>query len=587
MGFHHLLNGTNLHNSKVTQYSGNPNGFVNSTVIGEMCIDITNKVIYTSTAIGLNNWTIVGGSGDITTLSALNDVNISNRNNEDVLKWNGTDYDFEKNNVISAGTTNIPPTINYNSLTEEIELTSCEVYLYDNENNRNSLKLYTIEANNLNYITDTINYIVVNYNDGTPIYQNITNVDLINESNIIPIFTYVISEGEIHYIDWDSLGDGITNKLHMRLVKTERFIRESGLILTENSSQNVLISSGNFWFGAVRRSLTDYSSATNTFRFFYHNAGEWTYNDINTTYNNTQYDDGTNLQTLGNNKFVINWIYRCSCNENLVSFLLSNQYNSLAQAKAASAPTDIPLGIKNISFLTGRIIVKKNATSGEVESVFTQEINFTGVEKHNDLGELDSGDYQHLTLLEHNNLTSSTPTFNYVQYNPTQWTDLRAPATAINPPGRVSDPDFDNINGGYIFANGRINSLIIIFQMDHSWAIGTDINFHIHWEQANAGDPLWQLEYKWISNGELVPSSWTTITTTTKSFSYTSGTIAQICSFDRITPPANAGLSSIFKCNLSRLGDNDFDTYNDDLLFNEADVHFQIDYIGSSQEFIK
>ena len=52
MSFHKLLDGDNLHNSKITQNAGNPDGIVLATVIGEMVIDITNKVIYTAEEIG-------------------------------------------------------------------------------------------------------------------------------------------------------------------------------------------------------------------------------------------------------------------------------------------------------------------------------------------------------------------------------------------------------------------------------------------------------------------------------------------------------------------------------------------------------
>src|SRR6056297_1943626 len=95
----------------------------------------------------------------------------------------------------------------------------------------------------------------------------------------------------------------------------------------------------------------------------------------------------------------------------------------------------------------------------------------------------------------------------------TVWDDLRAPATAINPPGQVSDPDWDNTNGGFLFDAAGTETLWIIVQMPHTWKLGSNIRPHLHWmpTNTNEGNVLWRMEYKWTNYQGTDAATFTTL----------------------------------------------------------------------------
>ena len=80
-----------------------------------------------------------------------------------------------------------------------------------------------------------------------------------------------------------------------------------------------------------------------------------------------------------------------------------------------------------------------------------------------------------------------------------QWDDLTFPATAINPPGQASDPDWDNTKGGWLFDANGTEQLWVIAQMKHGWAQGSDLKPHFHWEKTTSasGTVLWRRIYTW------------------------------------------------------------------------------------------
>ncbi len=164
------------------------------------------------------------------------------------------------------------------------------------------------------------------------------------------------------------------------------------------------------------------------------------------------------------------------------------------------------------------------------------------------------------------------------------WNDLRFPSTAFNPPGQISDPTWDPTNIGWIMEN--LNVLYVIAQFSHQKELGTSIYPHIHWEQTEAGLVHWRMEYQWYNNGDVEATEYTTIDTTTQLFPYTSGRLAQISVFPDIEAIADEEVSSFLKIRLLRIDDAS-DTYVGDPLLSEFDIHFQIDTMGSEEEFAK
>ena len=166
------------------------------------------------------------------------------------------------------------------------------------------------------------------------------------------------------------------------------------------------------------------------------------------------------------------------------------------------------------------------------------------------------------------------------------WEDLRAPATAINPPGQASDPDWDNTNGGWLFDAGSTELLYIIMQIPHGWAEETAIEPHVHWmpTSTNTGNVLWRMEYKWTNVGTTDAGSFTALDVLDAG----DGTSLkhQIASFDEIDGKGKT-ISSIMTIKLSRIGGDGTDTYTGDALLKEFDIHYRQDSAGSYHQYYK
>jgi len=403
MSFHRDLRGDDLHPTKIELIEESPLTSRTPEYIGETVIDTTAKALYTASGLTSDDWELIGSAGEGLSVSLAVDVDITGRQDEYILEWDSTtdkythipDMQGKNAGLVTPGVT---VTDNEDG---SITLGNASVVLYPGSDNAGKPTIYNVIGTSFTLTNNTTNYIVVNYNSGTPIFQNITNVDLITESNIVPVRTIYRNETDLYGIGWSSLADGLPNKLHMRIVKTDRFGWESGVTLSESAGRIVNTTSGRIWYGAVRTSILSHTSATDEWSFWYHLAGVWTENKTTTTYNNTQYDNGTNLIVAQNNKYLVNWIYRCSCNPARGSYVLGNQqYDTIADAKS-SQPPELPSVLNSVHFLVGRIIVLRGATSGIVESSFGKQFTSSPVTTHNNLTGLNDGDYVHLTAAEY------------------------------------------------------------------------------------------------------------------------------------------------------------------------------------------
>ena len=126
-----------------------------------------------------------------------------------------------------------------------------------------------------------------------------------------------------------------------------------------------------------------------------------------------------------------------------------------------------------------------------------------------------------------------------------------------------------------------------VYQMKHSWAIGSQVEFHIHWLQNNNVTPNWMIEWRTILQGAAA-SGWTAVANTGNHYAYPGGTILQKTEFALI-PPA-PGVSSFIDVKLYRDSANfsglfgGADPYPGNAAMKQGDLHFQKDSIGSITE---
>ena len=176
---------------------------------------------------------------------------------------------------------------------------------------------------------------------------------------------------------------------------------------------------------------------------------------------------------------------------------------------------------------------------------------------------------------------------------PLRWDDMKSPATAINPPGQVSDPDVETTSGLLLFAAAGTELVYIFDQLPHSWAEGTSISPHVHWSKTTsaAGDVAWNLKYKKAKLGEALDAAWTDLGMVTEPVAGTPDTdtadVQLLSSWGTQSFTSDFNISDCILWELSRIGGDASDTYGADARLFEFDVHIQMDSQGSNALFEK
>jgi len=290
----------------------------------------------------------------------------------------------------------------------EITINTFDVNLRDNADGSGYPVSYTIPSTSLTVVVNAINFITADYNSGSPIVKASTNNADVNESDVTPvIFLFVASDGTKHSAVLGEFGNGLTNKIHERMLRTNKYQRESGLAVTmANAGINLTfdISSGYVWFGATRHALEAVDSTVDSVNC---TAPDGTLTAC-TEMNNTQYYNGSTLTNLSNNRYAVNWIYRGIEDDKEAYIMLGEGDYDLSSAELSSPPAT-PAIITSHCMLVAKVIVQRNSnTVTSNQSAFKQIFGMSTAQTHNDLSGLNDGDYQHLTIAEKAALVDAT-----------------------------------------------------------------------------------------------------------------------------------------------------------------------------------
>ena len=296
----------------------------------------------------------------------------------------------------------------------QMNLPAIKVALFNNSTNYEPVSVYNVSSGTtgsggITGLTDNdTNYIVVDYNGGTPIYKVYNNDSVVNDSSVVLVYIVYRLNNFIHVLEFGNYGAGLPNKLNDRILMTDRFGWESGLSLGLSGTTGVVkLTDGVAWNGSYRQPLATINSQDDIFFKNYHSGGTWSYNTTGNTLNNTYYDNGTNPVVATSGKYLVNWYFRGQeTNDHLYEVYGTDEYDSVADAQLSVEPT-LPELITSHAFLTGRIIVKVGQNTGYTESAFVRVFQSTQVTNHNDLLGLQggtSGEYYHLSSTQYNNL---------------------------------------------------------------------------------------------------------------------------------------------------------------------------------------
>ena len=161
-----------------------------------------------------------------------------------------------------------------------------------------------------------------------------------------------------------------------------------------------------------------------------------------------------------------------------------------------------------------------------------------------------------------------------------------ANAAGIKPPGLVKVNDNGAGSTGvyyYGFDASTEEEVFFTIQLPHRVKAGTGIRPHIHWGpvNANAGNVVWGLEYCISNVGEAASN--TTIITATGAAPGALRTQV-ITSFPEIAG-TDIRESTLLNCRFFRKAADALDTYAADAVAMSFDIHFQVEKLGSIEEY--
>ncbi len=125
----------------------------------------------------------------------------------------------------------------------------------------------------------------------------------------------------------------------------------------------------------------------------------------------------------------------------------------------------------------------------------------------------------------------------------------------------------------------------VTFQLPHDHMTDSPVNIHIHWRQTDATPREFTVEYRGQANGQTTDLTWTQIIVTTggsaNKYPYTSGNLNQITDLFNLTT-VGIGLSAVIQVRLTRS-----DAVGGVVLATFVDGHYQVDSLGSTEEYVK
>jgi len=171
----------------------------------------------------------------------------------------------------------------------------------------------------------------------------------------------------------------------------------------------------------------------------------------------------------------------------------------------------------------------------------------------------------------------------------TVWEDVTFPMTAerLDSTAGTLNYNYDEATitmggGGDISASS--DTLMFVCQIPHKIKLDSVADLHIHWEQPADQAYTFDVEYRIQSNGSAKTTAWTAISNigmTNNVFPYTSGTLIQITDLVDIDL-TGIGISDLIQVKLTR---SDATAGNIEAI--AVDFHFEIDSLGSRQEYVK
>jgi len=268
------------------------------------------------------------------------------------------------------------------------------------------------ENSSVSLTDNSVNYVCVKYNGGSPIVDSTDDFNAINFHTEF-VVGLVYREGTSVKI----LQAG--NRLPDAQIRfcTQKYLRGiehiSGGAIGEKATRYVTSTAGIFYIGDTRIDTPAFDSSTENFEHYYYRDGAGGWSDAAATgqIDNVYYDDGSGtLAELTTNRYGVHWVYISF--EGKLSIVYGQGNYKYNEAVLAQPPSSIPDYLNTFAILAGKIVIQKNASSfSAIESAFVKVFVPEDTLDHNDLASLQggtSGEYYHLTSAQYTDLTDSS-----------------------------------------------------------------------------------------------------------------------------------------------------------------------------------
>ena len=476
---------------------------------------------------------------------------------------------------------------------------------------------YSVNATTLTLTDGIEQYVAVRLNGTIAEYYVEYDLTNINNSNNTVVYVMWRQGLNIHSLDQDSIGLGLSNKISNMILRTETYKRAAsgGLIISESISPNprtILITNSTVYKGIVPQVVESFDSSIDKLTLSYNSGTNKLYSQ-NLVYNNTQYDNGTSLVTIPNNRWATRWFYRSIGDKKETFYVLgTGYYNSLTEASLEKERTDLSSIIKNHCILVGRSIVQFNASDGITESAFGKVFSGTTVVNHNDTNNIQGGvtnENYHLTSSDYTDKIVNRRFGDVIGGNYSEFESngvLVSKGSAITyrselpshliPGSGPSAPDFVNYNIGgvlrqfYSFDGGATQEVMCgSFEIPHYYAYGQPIEVYVCCRPSTNSLGNIKFFFDW----EYSPIQSFSVAQTTLQLVDTNLNITSnkqywnLSSSFGFLPNLGFKIGDRIGFILRRTPNNALDTYPSDVIFEQIAFHVPCDTSGSRQIYIK
>ncbi len=213
-------------------------------------------------------------------------------------------------------------------------------------------------------VDNTVNYIHVNYNAGTPAVQTTTDRTTIELNREFTLARVYRSGTTLHILNSGVNLPNFFRKEHERLILVRGFERASGGEISGTGTRNIASTIGKFWLGlnSITTTAKDTSGADRFTSWYRAAVSGWTEVTDQAQIDNEYYDDGTGtLHELTANRYAVYWVF-VHYDSDLHVIYGQDDYK-LTEAENAVLPDSLPDQVLNFGTLAAKIIIQKNAAS--------------------------------------------------------------------------------------------------------------------------------------------------------------------------------------------------------------------------------